>query len=392
MNILFVLGKYPNYGGVETVTTVLSNRFISLGYSVSIVSFEQPIPELINNLNNSVKLFKLEYPVNSSSNIKTLRKILINQKIDFIINQWALPFYVTKLCNNARKGLNCKLIQVLHNTPNSNARIVGIKIRIENTTNIIIKSALNIILYLVNKITAASISYVYSHSDRYIVLSKSYHSIFKEITGNKNLCKLHTITNPITVDLENNNYYTQKELEVIYVGRLDYNQKRVFRVIDVWRKVEPIYPKWKLTIVGDGPEKDSIVKLINTYKLQNVYIVGFKSPIEYYKRASILIQTSEYEGLPLVLGEAMHYGVVPIVYGSFDSVYDIIDSGKNGEIIVPNPKFDCNKMAEKMSKLMADSSKLRQYSTEAKLKSELFNIATIDKEWIKLFNEITHYD
>ena len=46
MNILFFYRVYPNYGGVEVVTTVLANRFIKDGHGVIIASIEQPHIEL----------------------------------------------------------------------------------------------------------------------------------------------------------------------------------------------------------------------------------------------------------------------------------------------------------------------------------------------------------
>ena len=39
--------------------------------------------------------------------------------------------------------------------------------------------------------------------------------------------------------------------------------------------------------------------------------------------------TSNSEGYPMTLVEAMHYSCIPIVYDNFSSVYDIIDNNKN---------------------------------------------------------------
>ena len=41
MNILFLLGKFPSIGGVETVTAILANEFSARGHAVHVVSFEQ---------------------------------------------------------------------------------------------------------------------------------------------------------------------------------------------------------------------------------------------------------------------------------------------------------------------------------------------------------------
>lgn len=62
MNILFFYRVYPNYGGVEVVTTVLANRFIKDGHGVIIASIEQPHIELACQLLPDVKLVKLDYP------------------------------------------------------------------------------------------------------------------------------------------------------------------------------------------------------------------------------------------------------------------------------------------------------------------------------------------
>lgn len=93
MNFLFLYRIYPNYGGVEVVTTVLANRFVQDGHNVTIVSFEQPHMELLKELNNTIILEKLAYPVLSRQNIKKLHDIITVRNIDVIINQWGLPFF-----------------------------------------------------------------------------------------------------------------------------------------------------------------------------------------------------------------------------------------------------------------------------------------------------------
>ena len=40
MNILFLLGKFPSVGGVETVTAILANEFSARGHAVHVVSFD----------------------------------------------------------------------------------------------------------------------------------------------------------------------------------------------------------------------------------------------------------------------------------------------------------------------------------------------------------------
>lgn len=89
---------------------------------------------------------------------------------------------------------------------------------------------------------------------------------------------------------------------------------------------------------GRWSRKRNLVEKVIQLKLNNVLFEGFQSPLEYYKRASLLILTSEYEGFPLVLAEAMSFGVIPVVYGSYSAVYDIISDGVDGVILPYNKK------------------------------------------------------
>ncbi|MCC2774274.1 glycosyltransferase family 4 protein, partial [Phocaeicola vulgatus] len=84
MNILFFYRVYPNYGGVEVVTTVLANRFIKDGHGVIIASIEQPHIELACQLLPDVKLVKLDYPVCSIKNMRKLHRLIINEKKQYI--------------------------------------------------------------------------------------------------------------------------------------------------------------------------------------------------------------------------------------------------------------------------------------------------------------------
>ena len=44
-HILFLMGTYPSYGGVEIVSTTLANQFIKDGHQVTIASYKQPLHE-----------------------------------------------------------------------------------------------------------------------------------------------------------------------------------------------------------------------------------------------------------------------------------------------------------------------------------------------------------
>lgn len=388
MNILFLL-KSLETGGVEVVTAALANEFVKRGHVVCVFSFLGGVNSITGRLDERIRLYeKNDYSV-SNDNVSTLRDILIENKIDIIINQWGLPLAPIKTAQKASKGLNTKIISVYHNAPSFNGRIQKLNIALTECDNYIKKLLLKVVGFVFKTITSGAMKYIYLNSDMFMVLSPCYIEEFKKFTGIKEASRLVVMTNPITIDDDNFQYNAQnKEKEIIYVGRLDFVQKRVYRVIDTWNELKESFPDWNLTIVGDGPEKKNIETKVKELDLQRVCFEGFKPPKEYYRRASVLILTSDFEGFPLVLAECMSFGVIPVVYGSFSAVYDIIEDGKDGIIVSKKNGFDARFMAEKIKELLDDKERLNQMALNAVEKSRAFSINRICEQWEKVFSEL----
>ena len=387
MNILFLM-KYYSLGGVEMVTNVLASRFLDNGCRVSIVSFIEPSNEILCRKDSRIIYYLLSGFNTSKKNIDQLRNILIEEKIDIVINQWGLPYVPIYVLKKASKGLSLKIFSVHHNSPKTNGRLKGIEIAMSETNNKFCALILCMKKVLTYYVTSYSMWYVYQKSDKYILLSDSYIREFLSFTRVKKATKLVVITNPITIPYieEYEKILSYKRKEIIYVGRIDYNQKRVYRVIEVWKLLEKKYPDWKLIIIGDGEEKSKLEEQSFQLGLKRIVFEGFKNPLEYYKYASLLILTSEYEGFPLVIPEGMAWGVVPCVYGSYSAVYDIVKDDVSGIIIEPQKdEFDAENMAERMSLLMCDNVRLKLMAKAAKQMSNQYSLDVVSDSWYKLF-------
>ena len=390
MNILFLM-KVFEVGGQEVVTSTLAQSFVSHGHSVTIVSFKQPNPLMLERLDKRIEVFTLDELCYSKENIEKFRSVLINKQINIVINQWGLPYIPAKVLNEAKKGLAIKTIAVYHNSPDSNARIKEVEIALLQTRNHLKRWMLQCKKFAFKQITSQSMRYVYNHSDLYMVLSPSFIDKFKDFTGIKHPNHLIVQTNPVTVDASDYVFSSEKKWkEIIYMGRIDYNQKRVYRVIDTWSVLEKQFPDWQLTVVGDGPERKKLEQQVKDLGLQHVSFEGFQSSIPYYERASILILTSEYEGFPLVLAECMSFGVVPVVYGSYSAVYDIIKHKENGMIVQPqNGKFEVNEMAKRLAFVMENESKRNEMAQNAILTSKRdYSLESIYRSWEKVFDKL----
>lgn len=258
---------------------------------------------------------------------------------------------------------------------------------IDNAKSGFKKCLLKLKKFLFKEITSYSMRYNYNHSDVYMVLSASFIDVFKKFAKVKNPKHLVVQTNPVTIDSKGFEYDNEKKVkEILYVGRIDTQQKRVDRVIDTWSKLYKKHPNWRLTIIGGGDGREELESIVAERQIPRVSFEGFRNPLEYYKRASLLILTSEYEGFGLVVVEAMCFGVVPVVFGSYPAIFDIIVDGKDGRIVKPvDGEFSVSDMAAALEQYMNDGTLLSNTAIAAINKSTRFSTDTIAAQWNKVF-------
>ena len=389
MNILFFYRVYPNYGGVEVVTSVLAKRFVADGHHVTIASLEQPHPELKDQNIDGVELICLHHPVLAKDNIQRLHQVVVDKKIDIIVNQWGLPYKTTMLCNKAIKGTSCKLVSVLHGAPNISKVIIKAQDKVKNASNPIAKFGFSAILKAKKEVIKWSIRYACRHNEKYIMLSNAFIDSLIKYARIKDASNITAIGNPVTIPVDLNGFSLDNKLkQLLYVGRMDYENKRVNRIVEAWQDIVEKHKDWELVLVGDGPHKQQLMNYVNEHKINRVRFEGFQveAPIRYYKDASIFMLTSDLEGFGLVIIESMSLGCVPIVYGSYEAAYDIIDQGVCG-FVTPKPYSEA-KTTEKMELLMNDEKLRQDMAKKAMEKAKSFSIDSISQKWYELFNKV----
>jgi glycosyltransferase involved in cell wall biosynthesis len=122
---------------------------------------------------------------------------------------------------------------------------------------------------------------------------------------------------------------------VLCVGRLYDAQKRLSDVIRAMALL-PIH--WQLEIAGTGPDRPALERLAGELGVSSrVHYLGFVSDThqlrDLYRRASVLALPSAYEGLPMVLLEAMSCGT-PVVGSDIAAIAEVVEPGKTG-ILAP---------------------------------------------------------
>lgn len=388
MNILIYSTRLDT-GGIATVSSFLANAWIEKGHKVAIAVLGIITDDVREKLHPSIPVYVIKFGENGKSFTTQLKDILHNEKTELVINQYGLPWKPAKILYEASRKLDVKKIAVYHSDPSANARLTCIDKELEKPNGIIKRAFLNIKRWGLYQVTRKSMRYVYNRSDAYVLLSPVFRKKFSEFTGVKTPKKLFAIPNPVTLQNTNDWQLESKEKMVLYVGRVDTTVKRVDRVIQVWRLIEKDNPDWRLVVVGDGEGLEEIKKLSERYELKRVSFEGFRDPTEYYKKASILLLTSDFEGFGLVLVEGMSFGVIPVAYGSYDSVFDIIQDGHNGFVIMPvDGRFSEESMATRVVHLIKDKDLRDKMTANAVNISNLFSKESILTMWEDLFETL----
>jgi glycosyltransferase involved in cell wall biosynthesis len=173
------------------------------------------------------------------------------------------------------------------------------------------------------------------------------------------------------------------EKTLLYMGRVSY-EKSIDQVIKAAHIVKNTIPNIKLIIVGDGPEKENLIKLSNDLGLQdNIVFTGFiygDNLIRTLQSGDIFLSGSKSENMPLAVLESMAIGL-PILSVSSLGMVEIVKDNENGFLLSPdNP----DEMAEKILYLLNDEQKLKAFSE----KSRELSLSYSDTEYAKKLKEI----
>jgi len=118
--------------------------------------------------------------------------------------------------------------------------------------------------------------------------------------------------------------------------------------------------KSELWIIGDGPTRKSMENLAVELDImgQIRFLGTISDPAELYQQFDIFVLSTHYEGHPLVLLEAMSFGI-PIVATKVSSIPEVITHGINGLLV--NPR-DPSELALTLQSLLQDESMYSQLS------------------------------
>lgn len=352
MDVSFIAANL-NSGGAERVMSLLANQFIENGYGVEFIFLKKDIR--FYPLHQNIKIKVAEKECGSNSLIKKLlwmRKHIQQDKPDAIF-AFRIAIYCVTLISLL--GIKIPVIASERNDPRFNS--------------LAWKAIQAVLLPLAN---------------RFVVQTQQIKKYFPKFIQQKT----DIIFNPVTEKVFSLPI-VPKEKRIISVGRL-HSQKNQKMMIEAFARVSEQFPEWKLVIYGEGPERDSLERMIQDPKSKiqdKVFLPGrSENIIDELNKSEIFAFSSDYEGMSNAMVEAFCVGL-PIITTKVSGTEDFIKENKNGFLLERN---DVDGMEMAMRKLMSDEKLRKNIGDNNRQQANIFKIEHIFQQWENVVNKVVN--
>lgn len=365
MNITFILESSFSSGGMERMLATIANA-LSDTYNVTVLTaFNEgrkdffPFKEGVKRVDLHIERAKFPRPKELKGEYKTrLEDWLMENRQDVTISLGSLEFFFLPDIKDGSKKVfwfHFAFNYDLMTSQNSRCKLLNfVRGQLKRTRRLMVARRYDASVVLTNIDLASWRRYL------------------------KNIVRIY---NPLTIAPVSVNDYGVKR--AIAVGRIQ-PQKGFDYLVEAWSIIHVKYPDWHLDIYGDGTKDDIsfIENLINDKKLKGIVnLMGSTSDIaKAYSEHSIMILSSRYEGLGLVLVEAASCGLPLVSYDCEQGPSEIIDEGKNGFLV--SPVGNIKGLADAICKLIQDENLRKTMGAKAKLMSEQFSLEKNTQDWV----------
>jgi glycosyltransferase involved in cell wall biosynthesis len=169
---------------------------------------------------------------------------------------------------------------------------------------------------------------------------------------------------------------------ILVVGRLE-RQKRIDIAIKIFSRIHDEFPEFKLVIIGKGADECKLRALGKQLGIsEKIFFEGFTDfPELWYQKADLLLVTSEYEGFPNVILEAMSYRVPVISNNCKTGPAEIIKDKFNGLLIEEN---NIERFVDGIRIVLKNQRNTEVMVSRAFNSLEKFDMSVIYKKWIDI--------
>jgi len=169
---------------------------------------------------------------------------------------------------------------------------------------------------------------------------------------------------------------------VVSLGRFSW-EKGFDLLLDAWADVAGWFPDWSLHLYGDGPDEQELRHRCEELGLTTVVFRGRTADVPgVLARASIYALASRHEGMPVVLTEALEFGVPSVAFDVSPGVREVVTDGADGLVVPPG---NTTRFAEALAVLMSDPALRRQYGRHGHESMQRFAPERVVERWEREF-------
>lgn len=308
-------------GGAERVVSVLANAIAKCGQSVSIAKYysaenEYPAGNLVTQINMFGEGRDTYETMSYCKKVVKLRKTIKNYQPDYVI---PFMFQVAQCADLAVTGLNTTVCQSMRIDPATSP-----KSRIQR--------------FLRDRL-------VYKSKCTFVQNEKQ-RQYFKADSREK----IHVLYNPVSDELfDIIPRFCNEKYTICSAGRLE-KQKNFKLLIDAFEEAFSKNENVILQIYGEGSQKDSLRDHIATKNsAHRICLMGRSNDmIHVYEHSDLFVLSSDFEGMPNALIEAMACGLPCISTDCPTGPAYLIENEKNGILV---PVGDVKRMAKAMREM-----------------------------------------
>lgn len=376
MKIVYCIPSLQNPGGMERVLTEKVN-FLSrnYGYDIAIITTEgSNKPYFLLDKKISIVNFNINF--NSFFSAPLISKIILHNR--------RLCLYKTLLYNYLKDNsvdicvsLCGKEIDFLADLKDGSKKVAELHFARNFRKQFLLARKHGKFWELLGNIRTWQLKKATQKLDAFVVLTKA--DLRKWQVSHSNVYQIY---NPCIYSGEILTSSLEKQ-KFLAIGKLD-AQKGFDYLISAWKLVATKYPNWTLCIFGQGEWKEKLSNMIRTFHLENsVLLLGLTNDVKFeYLNSSGYIMSSRYEGFPMVLLEAMSFGLPIVSFDCESGPNEIIDNGVNGFLV---PSGDTDSLARYILLLIEDITLRKKMGMMGKNKSMLFDMESIMEQWNNLF-------
>lgn len=353
-------------GGAERVITSIANYAADHGFDVSFVNFDKT--SSFYELNSNVRIVKLGIEFGTSNRLK---KIILSPFVE--LKRFRS---VSQFLKDEKPDVVIAFLKTAEIIFGTNALLLNIPF-ITSIRNDL--SSYKGVINIFRKI-------VFPKAALVVCQTKLVEKSLKKYIN----CNTVVLPNPLTLSAVNSNNYIGKirKKKIVAVGRLC-KQKNFPLLIDAVALVYKNHPElreYSLEIYGEGEERENIQALLNEKKLESVRLCGvIPNTLAKNNDAALYVMSSDFEGFPNTLIEAMANGI-PSISTDFPSgaAKELIgDNNENGIIV---PLKNAKVLSDAISYMLTNPNEAEKKAINALVKTSEYESETVCRHWIEKIN------